>query len=119
MHEIDDIFRLALEILPQFFVLCAHAVRAGIEVAYAEHMAADGHEGRRAEAEEFSAEQSGNGYVAAREQFAIYLDAYPVAELIEEQCLLYFRKADFPGKSGMAQTGPRRCPGTAIEAADS
>ena len=87
-------------------------------MTYAEHMAADSHKGRRAESKEFSAKQSGNGYVAAREQFAIYLDAYPVAELVEKQCLLYFRKADFPWKAGMAQTGPWRCPGTAIEAAD-
>ena len=107
MHEIDDIFWLALEILPQFFILCADTVRAGVEMTYAEHVAADGHEGSRAESEQFGTEQGGDGYVAAREQFAVHFDAHPVAELIEQQCLLYFRKADFPGKTGMAQTGPR------------
>ena len=76
-------------------------------MTYAEHVAADGHEGSRAESEQFGTEQGGDGYVAAREQFAVHFDAHPVAELIEQQCLLYFRKADFPGKTGMAQTGPR------------
>ena len=62
--------------------------------------------------------KGGDGYVAAREQFAVHFDAHPVAELIEQQCLLYFRKADFPGKTGMVATGAWRCSCTSVIAAD-
>lgn len=42
MHEVDNVFRFAFEAFAQFFVLRADAVRAGVEVADAKHVAADG-----------------------------------------------------------------------------
>ena len=50
-HEVDDVLRVAREPLAQFRVLRGHAHRAGVEVAGPHHHAAEGHEGRRGEAE--------------------------------------------------------------------
>ena len=98
MHEVDNVFRFAFEAFAQFFVLRADAVRAGVEVADAQHMAADGQERCRTEAEDFSAEEGGNGDVAACEQFAVDFQGDAVAQAVEEQCLLDFGQADFPGR---------------------
>ena len=117
-HEVDDIFRFALEAFAQFFVLRADTVRAGVEVADAQHMAADGQERCRTEAEDFSAEEGGNGDVAACEQFAVDFQGDAVAQAVEEQRLLDFRQADFPGQAGMAQARPRRSAGPAVVTAD-
>ena len=117
-HEVDDVFRFALEAFAQFFVLCADAVRAGIEVADTQHMAADGQERRRTETKDFSAEKSGDGDVAAGEQFAVDFQGDAVAQAVEEQRLLDFGQADFPGQAGMAQAGTRRSAGPAVIAAD-
>ena len=117
-HEVDDVFRLALKALAQLFVLRADAVGAGVEVAHAEHVAADGQERSCAEAEDFRAEQGGDGDVPAGEHLAVDFDLYAVAQLVEEQGLLHFGQADFPGQAGVAQAGPRRRARAAVVAAD-
>ena len=87
-------------------------------MADTQHMAADGQERRRTETEDFSAEESGDGDVAAGEQFAVDFQGDAVAQAVEEQCLLDFGQADFPGQAGMAQAGTRRSAGPAVIAAD-
>ena len=53
------------------------------------------------------AEQGGDGNVPAGEHLAVDFDLYAVAQLVEEQGLLHFGQADFPGQAGVAQAGPR------------
>ena len=56
-HEVDDVLRVAGELLAQLRVLRRDADRAGVEVADAHHDAAERDQRRRREAELLGAEQ--------------------------------------------------------------
>ena len=86
--------------------------RAGAQVALPHQDAAQRDQGRGAEAEAFGPQQGGDDHVAAGLQLAVDLHQDAVAEAVEDQRLLGFGQAEFPGAAGMldrATAGWRRC----------
>ena len=84
----------------------------------AHHNAAHGYKRRSGEAELFGAQQSGNHYVFARMQFAIYLNANTAAEVVHDENLLSFGKAEFPRTAGVLDGGKGGGARAAIVATD-
>ena len=74
-HEevIDDVFRLAVELLAEFRVLRRDADRAGVEVTLPHHDAAEHDERRGREAELFGSQHAGDGDIAAGLQLSVGL----------------------------------------------
>ena len=117
-EEIDHVLGLALELLAQFGILRGNADRTGVEVALAQHDAAQGDQGRGGEAEFFRAQKRGDHDIAPGLQLAVSLHADAAAQVVHQQNLLGFRQAEFPGNAGMLDRTPGRCAGTAAVAAD-
>ena len=117
-EEVDDVFGLAGEALAQDRVLGGDADGAGVEVALAHHDAAHGDERRGGEAEFLSAEKGGDDDVAAGLEFAVGLDLDAAAKIVEQQDLLGFGEAEFPGKAGVLDGTERGCAGSASVAGD-
>ena len=117
-HVVHHILGLAGEAFPELLILRADTEGAGIFVADAEHLAADRDERPGAEAEEFCAQEAGDGRIPAGQELAVRFELHAVAELIQEEDLLRFGKSKLPWKSRMAHAGPGRCPRAAIAAAD-
>ena len=100
-EEPHHVLRLAGEPLPQFRLLRGDADRAGAQVALPHQQAAQRDQGRGAEAEAFGAEQGADDHVAAGLHLAVDLDDDPVAQAVEDQRLLGFGQAEFPGRAGV------------------
>ena len=111
---VDDMLGLALEALAQFRVLRGDADRAGVEMALAHHDAAGGDQRRRGEADLVGAEQRGDHHIAAGADAAIGLNRDAAAQMVVDERLLGFGKADFPGTAGMLDRGQRRGAGAAF-----
>ncbi len=117
-EEIDDVLGLAGEAGAEDGVLRGDADGAGVEVALAHHDAAHGDERRGGEAEFFGAEKGGDDDVAAGLELAVGLDLDAAAEIVEQEDLLRFGEAEFPGKAGVLDGAERRCAGAAVVAGD-
>ena len=117
-EEVDDVLRLPGKALAQHRVLRGDAHRAGIEVALAHHDAAHGDQRRGGKAELLGAQQRGDGHVAPGLQLAVGLHANAAAQIVQQQHLLRFRQAKFPGNAGVLDGTERRCAGAAAVAAD-
>ena len=102
----------------QHRVLRGDADRAGVQVALAHHDAAHGDERRGGKAELLGAEQRGDDDVAAGLQLAVGLHADAAAQIVEQQHLLRFGEAEFPGQAGMLDGAERRSAGAAGVAGD-
>ena len=66
------------------------------------------------EAELLGAEQRGDDDVAAGLELTVDLHDDPVAQAVEQQGLLGFGQAEFPGAPGVLEGGQRRGPGAAV-----
>jgi hypothetical protein len=92
--------------------------RAGIQVALAHHDAAHGDQRHGGKAELFGAQQRGDHHVAAGLQLAVGLHADAAAQIVEQQHLLRFGEAEFPGQAGVLDGAERRSAGAAGVAGD-
>ena len=99
-------------------ILGGDAHGAGIQVALAHHDAAHGDEGHGGKAELLRAEQRGDHDVAAGLQLAVGLHADAAAQIVEQQHLLRFGEAEFPGQAGVLDGAERRSAGAAVVAGD-
>ena len=99
-------------------VLRGDADRAGVQVALAHHDAAHGDEGHGGKAEFFRAKQRGDHHVAAGLQLAVSLHANAAAQIVQQQHLLRFSQAKFPGQAGMLDRTQRRSARSAAVAGD-
>ena len=117
-HEVDDVLRLARELLAQSRILRRDAGRAGVEVADAHHDAADRHQRRGGKAELLGAEQRGDDDVAAGLELAVGLDGDAAAQVVQHQRLVRLGEAEFPRQAGVRDRGLRRGARAAVVAAD-
>ncbi len=117
-EEVDDVLRLSLELGAQQGILRGHPDRTGIQVAFAHHDAAHGHERRGREAELFGPQQRGDGHVASGLQLAIGLDADAAAQIVHDQHLLRLGQSQLPGNAGVLERSEGRSAGAAGVAAD-
>ena len=95
-EEVNDIFRFTGKLAAQLGILRCDAHRAGVEMAEAQHDAAQGHQRPGGKSEFLGAEQAGNGNVATGKQLPVDLDPDAAAQVVEHQCLLGFGQAEFP-----------------------
>ena len=117
-EEVDDVLGRAGEARAEDGILGGDADRAGIQVALAHHDAAHGDERHGGKAEFLSAEQGGDDDVAAGLQLAVGLHADAAAQIVEQQDLLRFGEAEFPGQAGVLDGAERRSAGAAGVAGD-
>ncbi len=115
---VHHVFRLAGEFLAQRRVLCGHADRAGIKVAFAHHDAAFDHQRCGGKAEFVRAQQRADQHVATGLQLAVNLQTDATAQLVQYQRLLRFGQAQFPWCARMLHGRQRRCTGAAVIAGD-
>src|SRR5437879_6925332 len=111
--EIDDMFRLALEFLSKHRILRGDANRASVEMAFPHHDAAHGDQRGRGEAELFGTEQCGDHNVAASLKFAICLNSYAAAQVVQQKNLLRLCQAKLPRNTCMldgTEAGRSRSP---------
>ena len=114
----NDVFRLAGEAFSEFLGLRGDSDGARAQVALAHEDAAQGHEGRGAEAEAFGAEHGPDHDVAAGPHLAVHLDDDAVAKPVEHERLLRFGQSDFPGRAGVFDRRQGAGAGAAVVAAD-
>ena len=114
-HEqvIDDVLRLAGELLAQHRVLRGDADRAGVEMALPHHDAAERDQRRGGEAEFLGAEHRGDHHVAARLEAAVGLQHHAAAQVVQHQRLVRFGDAQFPRQAGVLDARERRGAGAA------
>ncbi len=112
-EEIDDVLRLALELLAQLRILRGDAHRAGVQVALAHHDAAHRDQRRGGEAELLGAQQRGDDHIAAGLQLAVGLHADAAAQIVHHQHLLRFGEPEFPRNAGVLDGAERRGAGAA------
>ncbi len=109
-HEqvVDDVLRLAGELLAQHRILRGDADRAGVEVALAHHDAAERDQRRGGEAELLGAEHRGDHDVAAGLEAAVGLQHDAAAEVVQHQRLVRFGDAELPRQAGVLDARERR-----------
>ena len=107
-EEIDDMLGQTHKALAQDGILRGHANRAGVEMAFAHHDAACRNQRRGGKAELVSSEQRTNDHVATGTDTTVDLHRNARAEMVLDQCLMRFRKTDFPRATGMLDRGKRR-----------
>ena len=117
-EEVDDVLRLAGELLAEFRVLGGDAHRAGVEVALPHHDAAHHHQRRRRDAKLLGPEQRGHRHVLRRTNHAVGLHDDPAAEVVHHEHLVGLREAEFPGQSGVHDRGLRARPRATVVARD-
>ena len=117
-EEVDDLLRLALELLDQVRVLRRDADRARVQVAGAHHDAAHRDQRGGGEAHLLRAEQRGDDDVAAGLHLAVGLDDDPVAQLVQHERLLGLGEADLPRHAGRLDRADGRRARAAVVARD-
>ena len=115
---VDDVFRLACELLTQFGILCGNAHGAGVEVTLAHHDAAFHHQRRGGEAELISTQQGTHSHVATGLHLTVRLHADATTQTVQHQGLLGFSQTDFPRGSAMFDGRPRRSACAAVVTGD-
>src|SRR5579862_4214166 len=118
LHEVDDMSRVAGELLAQLRILGGHAHRTGVQVADAHQDAAQDHERRGREAELLGAQQRRDDDVTSGLQLAIRLDHDAAAEIVEDEHLLGFGQSQLPGNAGVLDRRQRRRARSPVIAAD-
>ena len=96
-----------LEALAQHGVLRRDPNRAGVEVTLAHHDAAGGNQRRCGKTEFVGAEQGADHHVAACPDAAVDLHRNAAAQAIDDQRLMRFGEADFPGAARVFDRGER------------
>jgi len=101
-EEVDYMFRPALEPGPdQVLPLGGDSRRARVQVALPGHIAADGHQRRRAEPVFVGPKEGGNNHVPAGLEAAVSPQAHPTPQAVEHQHLLGLGQAQLPGAPGI------------------
>ncbi len=95
-QEVDDVLRLAREMLPKTFFLSCNPDRASIAVATAILNAPECHEQSRTKAKLFRTEERTNNHIAPRLDLSIDLDLDASAQVILHEGLLSLGKPQFP-----------------------
>ncbi len=113
---VHQMLGLARELGAQHRVLCRHANRAGVEVAFAHHHATLDHQRRGGKAKLVGTQQRANGHIAASFHLAVGLHPDASAQAVEHQRLLGFGQANFPRTAAMFDGRPRRSAGAAVVA---
>ncbi len=107
-HQIGrHVLGRAGELRAQHRVLRGDAHRAGVEVAFAHHQAAEGDQGRGREAELLGAQQRGDHHVAARLELPVRLKHHPAAQVVEHQRLMRLGDAQLPRQARVLHAGHR------------
>ena len=115
---VDNGFRLACESLSKLRVLGRNADGAGVQMALAQHDAAQGYQGPRGEPELLCPKKTCDGNVPASLQLTVRLNHDAAAEVVHQQDLVCLRKPQLPRETGVLDGGLRRCPSAAAIAAD-
>ena len=93
---VDDVLRLALEVLAQLGVLGADAHGTGVQIAHAHHHAALGHQQGGAEAKLLCAQHAADGHIPAGQQLGVALNAHAGAQTVQDQGLVGLGDAQLP-----------------------
>ena len=117
-HEIDDVLRIAGELLAQLGILRGDADRAGIQMARAHHDAAQRLQRPGGESKFFRAKQGADDDVAAGLQLPVDLDADAAAQVVENKHLVRFGEPELPRNSSVLDGRQRRRAGAAIVSGD-
>ena len=117
-EEVDDVLRLAGELLAKLRVLGGDAHRAGVEVALPHHDAAHHHQRRRGDAKLLGPEQRRHRHVLRSANHAVGLYDDPAAEVVHHEHLVGLGEAEFPGQAGVHDRGLRARPRAAVVARD-
>ena len=116
--EIDDVVGSSGEPLAQFRILCGHAYRTGVQMAFPHHDAAFHDEGRGGHAPFFCTEQGGDGDVTTGLHLPVSLHGHSASQPVADKGLMGFRQSEFPGKSGMPDRADRRGARTTVVSGD-
>ena len=117
-HVVNDVFRLAAEVLAQRRVLGSNTHGAGVQVTYAHHHAANGNQGRGGKAVLLCTQQGGDDYVATGEQLAVGFQGDAVTQVVQKQGLMGLHQAQLPGQTCVVDRGARGRTGTTVVAAN-
>ena len=109
-HEIDHMLGFAGEIFAEFRILGGDADRAGVFLADAHHQAADRDQWCGGEAVFFGAEKCGDRDIATGLELTVGFEHHAAAEVVEEEDLVGFGKAQLPWSAGIVDR--RRWRGT-------
>ena len=85
-------------------------------MAFAHHDATFHHQRRCGKAEFVGAQQGGNGDIAPGFHLSVGLNSNAAAQVVQNEGLLRFRQAKFPGRAGMLDRRDRRGAGAAVVA---
>src|ERR1043166_483337 len=110
--------RIAGEFFAQLGILRRNAHRTSIQMANAHQNAPQCDQRSRRKTKLLCAQQRSDHDIAPRFQLTVSLYSDPAAKIVENQSLMRFREAQFPGESGVFDTCLRRCAGAAVVAAD-
>ena len=116
--QVDDVFRFAAEIFPQFRLLRRNAYQAGVEMAFPQHDAAERHERNRRKSEFVRAKHGRNRHVAPGFQLPVGLQADAPAQIVQHENLLRFRNAKLHRQPGVFNRRHRRRARAALAAAN-
>src|SRR6185312_9214690 len=116
--ETHKMLRTSAEFCAKFRALRGDSCWAGIQMALARHVAANGDENCGSHGVLVCAEQRGNEDVARGAKSTVAAQAHATAESVGEQNLLSFRQAKLPGIARVLDAGQRRCSGSAVVAGD-
>ena len=99
-HEqvIDDVFRLAVELRPQFRILRRNPDRARVQVTLPHHDATQRDQRSRREAELFGTQQRPDNDITAGLQPAVGLQHDAASQIIQHQHLMRLGDAQLPGQ---------------------
>ena len=100
-------FGLPDEFLSKMGILGGNPDRAGIQVAFAHHDAADRHQRCSGKSEFFRTKHSCDHHISSGFKLAVGLQPDPPPEAVEQQGLVCFRKSQFPRDSCMLNGGQR------------
>ena len=117
-EEVDDVLGLPGKSRTQHRVLRGNADRAGVEMTFSHHDAAQRDQWRSGKAEFFRTQQSRNHHVTSGLQLAVGLHPNAAAQIVEQQNLLRLRESKFPRDPCVLDGTEWRCTGTPAIAAD-
>ena len=108
-HEqiVHDVFRLAVELVAQHFVLRRNADGAGVQVTLAHHDATEHDQGRCAESHFLGTQQRADHDVTAGFHLAVGLHNDTAAQVVHHERLVRFGQAEFPRQTRVFDAGQR------------
>src|ERR671921_1304185 len=115
---VDDVLGRTGKALSELGVLGRDTHRARVQVAYAHHDAARGHERRRRESEVLGPEERRHGDVASRLELAVGLQDHTPPQPVLHEHLLGFGDPQLPGQPCVLYGGERGGPRPAVVTRD-